>query len=100
LEFIQFVGSRDPQVMENIIAFVDRSNANAIAVRSAAEYIVNSLKEIDTISQLKKTVVGMGKLIQAQKQEIAAAMGAGTKSATLYSADTVELIDPTALVKL
>ena len=43
LEFTQFVGSRDPQVMNNITAFV---------VRSAAEYIVSAcaaaLKEIDT----------------------------------------------------
>lgn len=52
LEFIQFVGSRDPQVMNNITAFVDRSNNDATAVRSAAEYIVSAcaavLKEIDT----------------------------------------------------
>ena len=42
----------------------------------------------------------MGKRIRAYKQEIAAAMGAGTESATLYSADTVQLIDLTALARL
>jgi hypothetical protein len=59
-----------------------------------------SMKEIDTKPVKKKTVVGMGKHIRAYKKEIAAAMGAGTESATLYSADTVELIDRTALAQL
>lgn len=39
-------------MMNNITAFVDRSNNDATAVRSAAEYIVSAcaaaLKEIDT----------------------------------------------------
>jgi hypothetical protein len=65
LEFVQFVGSKDPEVLNHIRTFVDKSNNNATELRNAAENIVSecciALKEIDSKAVRKKAVLGMGR---------------------------------------
>jgi hypothetical protein len=73
LEFVQFVGSKDPEVLNHIRFFVDKSNNNATELRNAAENIVSecciALKDIDSKALEKRQFLAWADAFESTRKK-------------------------------
>ena len=104
IEFINFVGSTDSQVITCINLLGDRTITDKKRLRDAAEFIANKcstkLSELDDKLVRKKTAIGMGARIRKYKNEIVKAKLASAPQGSKFTVETVALMERAALDKL